>query len=166
MRQLQAHPLRRGRGLSAGAKPALRSARAWIDGGARGNPGPAGFGVFAELETAAGVEATEICGFLGDATNNVAEYTGLLAALQWAVGAGVERLDLRSDSELLVKQLAGQYKVKAPHLVPLFARASSLRRRIPQLSIRHVRREENQRADALANRAMDERTPPPDWLET
>ncbi len=141
-------------------------ARAWIDGGARGNPGPAGFGVFAELETADGVEPTEIYGFLGSTTNNVAEYTGLLAALEWAARQGVERLDLRSDSELLVKQLSGQYKVKAPHLVPLFARASALRRRIPQLSIRHVRREENKQADALANRAMDERTPPPDWLGT
>lgn len=143
-----------------------RSARAWIDGGARGNPGPAGFGVFAELDTAAGIEPTEICGFLGDATNNVAEYTALLAALGWATRQGVERLDLRSDSELLVKQLSGQYRVKAPHLVALFARAAALRRRIPQLTIHHVRREENRRADALANRAMDERTPPPDWLQT
>ena len=141
-------------------------ARAWIDGGARGNPGPAGFGVFAEIETAGGVETAEIFGFLGSTTNNVAEYTGLLAALEWAARQGVERLDLRSDSELLVKQLSGIYKVKAPHLVPLFARASALRRRIPQLSIRHVRREENKRADALANRAMDERTPPPEWLAT
>jgi ribonuclease HI len=163
VRQLQAHPLRRGDRLTAGSKPGRR-ARARIDGGARGNPGPAGFGVFAELETEAGIESAEIFGFLGNATNNVAEYTGLLAALEWALLERVERLDLRSDSLLLVKQLAGQYKVKAPHLVPLFARASSLKRRIPQVSIRHVRREENQRADALANRAMDERTPPPDWL--
>jgi ribonuclease HI len=163
VRQLQAHPVRRGDRLTAGSKPG-RLARAWIDGGARGNPGPAGFGVFAELETEAGVESAEILGFLGNATNNVAEYTGLLAALEWALLERVERLDLRSDSLLLVKQLAGQYRVKAPHLVPLFARASSLKRRIPQVSIRHVRREENQRADALANRAMDERTPPPDWL--
>lgn len=163
MRQLQAHPLRRGERLTSAVKPG-RLARAWIDGGARGNPGPAGFGVFAELETETGVESAEIFGFLGNATNNVAEYTGLLAALEWALLERVERLDLRSDSLLLVKQLAGQYRVKAPHLVPLFARASSLKRRIPQVSIRHVRREENQRADALANRAMDERTPPPDWL--
>ena len=165
MRQLQAHPLRRGDRLTAQPKPG-RSARAWIDGGARGNPGPAGFGVFAELDTGASVEETEIYGFLGTTTNNVAEYAGLLAALEWAVAERVERLDLASDSLLLVKQLAGQYKVKAPHLVPLFARASTLRRRIPQLSIRHVRREENRRADALANRAMDERTPPPAWLST
>lgn len=161
MRQLQAHPVRRGNRLSP-----PRAARAWIDGGARGNPGPAGFGVFVELETESGVEPTEILGFLGEATNNVAEYTGLVAALEWAAREGVERLDLASDSELLVKQLAGQYKVKAPHLVPLFARASALRRKIPQLRIRHVRREENRRADALANRAMDERTPPPAWLRT
>ena len=158
MRQLQAHPVRRGDRLTTQPKPGRR-ARAWIDGGARGNPGPAGFGVFAEQET-------EICGFLGSTTNNVAEYAGLLAALEWAVAERVDRLDLASDSLLLVKQLAGQYKVKAPHLVPLFARASTLRRRIPQLSIRHVRREENRRADALANRAMDERTPPPAWLAT
>ena len=122
--------------------------------------------MFAELETQDGFAPTEICGFLGNSTNNVAEYTGLLAALEWAVREGVGRLDVRSDSELLVKQLSGQYKVKAPHLVPLFARASALRRRIAQVSIRHVRREENRLADALANRAMDERTPPPDWLST
>ena len=134
------------------------------DGAARGNPGPAGIGV--QITDADGRVLAEIAEGLGRTTNNVAEYTGLLAALEWAIAQRVDRLDLRSDSELLVKQLAGQYKVKAPHLVPLFARASSLRRRIPQVSIRHVRREENRRADALANRAMDERTPPPAWLST
>ena len=90
MRQLQAHSLCRGDRLTSGGKPG-RLARAWIDGGARGNPGPAGFGVFAELETEAGVESAEIFGFLGDTTNNVAEYTGLLAALEWALIERVER---------------------------------------------------------------------------
>lgn len=136
-------------------------ARAWIDGGSRGNPGDAGFGVFFETET--GEE--ELLGFLGRTTNNVAEYAGLLAALTHASRTGVRKLEVFTDSQLLARQIDGTYRVKAPHLVPLFLHALKLRRKIPRFSIRHVPRGENSRADGLANRAMDERTPAPEWLE-
>lgn len=134
--------------------------RAWIDGASRGNPGDAGFGVLIEADG----EQRQILGFLGRTTNNVAEYAALLAALTWAERNRVGRLELSSDSELLVRQLSGVYKVKAPRLVPAFLEAIRLRRAIPEFSIRHVPREENRLADALANRAIDERTPPPAWL--
>ncbi len=135
--------------------------RAWIDGGARGNPGPAGFGVL--LETAEGPE--EIIGYLGKATNNVAEYTGLLAALSRARARGLDDLEVFSDSELLVRQVNGQYKVKAAHLVPFFLAALKLRREFGRFSLRHVPRNENSHADGLANRAIDARAPLPAWLE-
>ncbi|HEV8238438.1 MAG TPA: ribonuclease HI family protein [Thermoanaerobaculia bacterium] len=138
-----------------------RSARAWFDGAARGNPGEAGFGLVVESD--GGVE--EHGGYLGRTTNNVAEYSGLLAALTWARRAGVEELSLFGDSELVVKQLLGAYKVKAPHLMPLFLRALALRREIPRVRIQHVPRAENKRADLLSNRAIDERLPVPEWLQ-
>lgn len=137
------------------------AARAWIDGAARGNPGEAGFGVHLEIDGA----SREIVGFLGQATNNVAEYAALLAVLTYAVREGIERLEIQSDSQLLVRQLEGRYRVKAPHLIPLFLKVLQLKRRIPKLSVRHVRREENKDADRLANRAIDERAPVPEWLE-
>jgi len=137
-------------------------ARAWIDGGSRGNPGDAGFGVL--FETEGGAEE-EIVGFLGRTTNNVAEYVGLIAALTHARRSGVEQLTIFTDSELLARQIGGRYKVKAPHLIPLFLKALKLRQGLSQFMIRHVRREENSRADGLANRAMNERTPVPEWLE-
>jgi ribonuclease HI len=151
----------RGRGVRGeGENPS-----AWIDGGARGNPGEAGFGVVFEIPGPGGVsETVEICGYLGRATNNIAEYAALLAALAFAARRGFEGLTLHSDSELLVRQLAGSYKVKAPHLRRLHQRALRLRGAIPRLVVRHVRREENHHADRLANRAMDERLPPPPWL--
>lgn len=137
------------------------AARAWIDGAARGNPGEAGFGVRFERNGS----TEEILGFLGRTTNNVAEYAALLAALTHAVNTGVKRLRVHSDSELLVRQLNGRYRVKAPHLIPLFLKVLTLKRRIPQLEVRHVRREQNRDADRLANRAIDERAPVPAWLE-
>jgi len=137
------------------------SARAWIDGASRGNPGDAGFGVLFEQ----GGERCEITGFLGRTTNNVAEYSALLAALTHAQRAGVRALSLFSDSELLVKQLNGQYRVKAPHLIPMYLKVLQLKRGIAQLKVQHVRREQNNEADGLANRAIDERTPMPAWLE-
>lgn len=137
------------------------SARAWIDGASRGNPGAAGFGVL--FETDAGEE--EILGYLGKATNNVAEYAGLIAALTYARRMELETLELYSDSQLLVRQLAGRYRVKAPHLKPYFERAQALRRAIPKFQFRHVPRGENSHADGLANRAVDEKHPVPDWLE-
>lgn len=136
-------------------------ARAWIDGASRGNPGEAGFGVLFEH----GDERCEITGFLGRTTNNVAEYSALLAALTHASRTGVRSLALYSDSELLVRQLNGEYKVKAPHLIPMYLKVLKLKRAIPQLKVQHVRREQNNHADGLANRAIDQREPVPDWLE-
>jgi len=148
--------------LSDGAAPTSgKAARAWIDGASRGNPGEAGFGVVFE----ANGEPEEIAGFLGRTTNNVAEYAALLAALTHARRLGIARLTLYSDSELLVRQLSGHYRVKAAHLVPLYLQVLKLRRGIPGLTVRHVPREQNRAADALANRAIDQRLPVPEWLE-
>lgn len=139
----------------------MTAARAWIDGASRGNPGEAGFGVLFERD--GGRE--EITGFLGRTTNNVAEYAALVAALTHAVHSGCTELELFSDSQLLVRQLEGAYRVKAAHLVPIFLRVLALRRDLSRFSIRHVPREENLEADALANRAIDRREPAPDWFE-
>jgi ribonuclease HI len=127
---------------------------AYIDGGSRGNPGPAGYGVRVENEDGALVE--EIHASLALATNNVAEYKGLLAALGWAADRGIRTLEVRSDSELLVKQMLGVYRVKNPGLQPLHQQAKLLVHRIGGVTFRHVRREFNKEADRLANLAMDE----------
>jgi len=129
------------------------SASANIDGGSRGNPGPAGYGVRIEREDGTIVELKEA---LPLATNNVAEYNGLLAALRWALANGIATLHIRSDSELLVKQMKGQYRVKNAGLQPLYEEAASLTRRIGRVTFEHVRREFNKDADRLANEAMDE----------
>jgi ribonuclease HI len=126
---------------------------AYIDGGARGNPGPAGYGV--RIETADGTLVDELHGGLGIATNNVAEYNGLLAALQWAVDHRQPRVQIRADSELLVKQMRGEYKVKNAGLQPLHARARLLVARLEQVRFEHVRREFNKEADRLSNLGMD-----------
>lgn len=138
----------------------MSSADVWIDGASRGNPGEAGFGVLIER----GRDTEELMGYLGAATNNVAEYAGLLAALTWARRNGVQTLTIHSDSLLLVRQLQGSYKVKAPNLKPLFLRALELRRGIAEVRFEHVRREYNTRADELANRAIDRQEPLPSWL--
>jgi probable phosphoglycerate mutase len=127
---------------------------AYIDGGARGNPGPAGYGV--RIESADGTVLDELHGALGIATNNVAEYNGLLAALRWAVDHDARDLRVRSDSELLVKQMLGHYKVKHPGLQPLAAQARLLLMQLGRVSFEHVRREHNVEADRLSNVAMDE----------
>lgn len=137
------------------------AARAWIDGAARGNPGEAGFGVHLERDGA----AEEIFGFLGQTTNNVAEYAAFLAVLTYAVREGILHLEVHSDSQLLVRQINGQYRVKAPHLIPLYLQVLQLKRRLRKLEVRHVPREQNRDADRLANRAIDERAPVPEWLE-
>ena len=126
---------------------------AYIDGGARGNPGPAGYGV--RIESADGTLVQELHGALGVATNNVAEYNGLLAALRWAVDHGERELRIRSDSELLVKQMRGEYRIKHPGLQPLAARARLLIMEIGRVDFEHVRREQNVEADRLSNVAMD-----------
>jgi ribonuclease HI len=126
---------------------------AYIDGGARGNPGPAGYGV--RIETGDGAVLDELHGGVGVATNNVAEYNGLLAALQWALDHGETRVQIRADSELLVKQMRGEYKVKNAGLQPLHARARLLASKLDRVGFEHVRRELNKEADRLSNLGMD-----------
>ena len=130
------------------------AATANIDGGSRGNPGPAGFGVRIERDGQV-IDLKESCGV---ATNNVAEYSGLLCALRWGVVQGVAQLHVRSDSLLLVQQMKGVYRVKHPGLLPLYEEAKSLVRQIGKVTFEHVRRELNKEADRLANEAMDEAT--------
>lgn len=125
-----------------------------IDGGARGNPGPAGWGVVV-LRGDGGL-AAELHGALAYATNNVAEYHGLLAALTWSVDQGATSLLVRSDSLLLVQQMRGVYKVKNEGLKALHGQARLLALKIPRVQYEHVPREANKDADRLANLAMDE----------
>jgi probable phosphoglycerate mutase len=127
---------------------------AYIDGGARGNPGPAGYGV--RIENDRGEFITEFCAAIGHATNNVAEYRALLAALRYAGDHGHTTLTVRSDSLLLVQQMNGHYKVKHPGLQPLHREASEWVARLDRVRFEHVRREQNMHADRLANQAMDE----------
>jgi probable phosphoglycerate mutase len=134
------------------ASPGGSTAVANVDGGSRGNPGPAGYGVRIERDDGTVVELKEP---LGVTTNNVAEYNGLLAALRWAVEQRVTTLHVRADSELIVKQMKGVYRVKHPGLLPLYEEARSLVRRVGRVTFEHVRRELNKDADRLANEAMD-----------
>jgi ribonuclease HI len=127
---------------------------AYIDGGARGNPGPAGFGV--RIEQSDGTLVEEFSEAIGHATNNVAEYRGLLAALDWAKARGYRELHVRSDSLLLVQQMLGNYKVKNAGLQPLHAKARLLAREIGHVTFEHVGRSFNAHADRLANAAMDQ----------
>jgi ribonuclease HI len=127
---------------------------AYIDGGARGNPGPAGFGV--RVERTDGTLVEEFSEAIGVATNNVAEYRGLLAALDWAKAHGHRELHVRSDSLLLVQQMLGNYKVKNPGLQPLHAKARLLAHEIGRVTFEHVGRALNAHADRLANTAMDQ----------
>jgi probable phosphoglycerate mutase len=126
---------------------------AYIDGGARGNPGPAGFGV--RVEQTDGTLVEEFSEAIGVATNNVAEYRGLLAALEWAKAHGHRDLHVRSDSLLLVQQMLGNYKVKHAGLQPLHAKARLLANEIGRVTFEHVGRAHNAHADRLANAAMD-----------
>lgn len=127
---------------------------AYIDGGARGNPGPAGYGV--SIQSPDGQVLDQLHGALGIATNNVAEYNGLLAALQWAIDHDTDRVHIRADSELLVKQMRGEYKVKNAGLQALYVRARLLAAQLADVKFEHVRREFNQEADRLSNLGMDE----------
>jgi ribonuclease HI len=137
----------------AAGPPARGVVTANIDGGARGNPGPAAYGIV--LHDAGG--ATLIAGGkrIGRATNNVAEYYGLIAALDAARERGVSRLRVESDSELLVRQVQGHYRVKSPDLKPLHERALKLSRGFEFFEIAHVPREKNREADRLVNAALD-----------
>ncbi len=138
------------------ASASVETLVAHIDGGARGNPGPAGYGVF--VQDPKGRTVAELHRYLGHQTNNVAEYSALLAALDYAIQHGARALRVRSDSELLVKQIKGIYTVRAEGLIPLFQRAQKLMLELEDFRIEHVRREQNTDADRLANKAMDEGT--------
>jgi ribonuclease HI len=125
----------------------------FADGGSRGNPGPAASG--AVLYDEHGEVLREVGTFLGVATNNVAEWTGLLTGLEAAIELGVKDLAIRLDSELVVKQLSGAYRVKHEGLIPLHARAKVLLRSFARVDIRHVPRKQNAAADALCNQVLD-----------
>jgi ribonuclease HI len=129
---------------------------AHIDGGARGNPGPAGYGVV--ITDQAGHKIATLSEYLGHQTNNYAEYNGLLAALHYALEHGYKALRVISDSELLVRQIKGVYKVKSPSLQELYDRAKELIGKLDWFSIEHVLRGKNREADGLANAAMDKVT--------
>jgi ribonuclease HI len=139
------------------AKPAAATAaahRANIDGGSRGNPGPAAYGVY--IRDPKGEPVARLKKFIGRMTNNVAEYYGLIAALDYAESQGIRALRIESDSELLVKQMKGLYKVRSAELAPLYERARKMASALDSFRIDHVYREQNREADALANQAMDE----------
>jgi len=125
----------------------------YADGGSRGNPGPAASG--AVLYDEQGKVLEEIGTFLGVATNNVAEWTALLEGLKAALERGVDDITVRMDSELVVKQLAGTYRVKHPGLIPLHAQAKSLLRRFASYDVKHVPRSANAAADAVVNAVLD-----------
>ncbi len=131
---------------------------AYFDGGARSNPGPAGYGVY--IVDDQGTVLAELHGSLGIATNNVAEYRGLIAALQWAVDNNVTRITIKGDSLLIVEQMRGNYKVKNEGLKPLHMQARMLVMQIGgNVKFEHVRRELNTEADRLSNVGMDGNSP-------
>lgn len=125
-----------------------------VDGGARGNPGPAAYGVV--IRDPKGEVVARLKKYIGQNTNNVAEYFGLIAALDYAQTHGVRALRVESDSELLVKQMRGQYKVKSGDLKPLHERAKKISQAFESFRIEHVYREQNREADALVNQSLDE----------
>lgn len=133
------------------------SAEGWFvahcDGGSRGNPGPSGYG--AVVEDSQGKIVGRLSKFLGIQTNNYAEYSGLLAVLDWAIENGAQRLRVVSDSELMVKQMQGKYKVASPVLRPLYEQARSRSRQLQRFEMKHTLRGGNKEADRLANEAMD-----------
>ena len=137
------------------AKPVAPAAfRINIDGGSRGNPGPAAYGVL--IRDANGGVVAKLKKYIGRFTNNVAEYYGLIAAMDYAQSHGVRAIRIESDSELLVKQMRGLYGVKSTDLQPLYERAQKMSKAFDSFRIDHVYREQNREADALANEALDE----------
>jgi ribonuclease HI len=151
-------PTSRGKSLFGEAapepKPAAAAHRANIDGGSRGNPGPAAYGVV--MRDGRGEPVAKLKKYIGRSTNNVAEYYGLIAAMDYAQSHGVRAIRVESDSELLVKQMRGLYKVKSADLQPLFERAKKMSQAFESFRIEHVYREQNREADALVNEALDE----------
>jgi ribonuclease HI len=131
---------------------------AYTDGAARGNPGESGIGVIFKDEK--GAIVTKLCGYIGEATNNVAEYQALIACLKKAPKMKCSRLVVHSDSELMVRQLLGEYKVKDPKMKLMFQKVQRLLAKAPfEFEIRHVGRELNKEADQLANLGIDSRKP-------
>ncbi len=128
----------------------------YTDGGSRGNPGPA---AYAYVIKRPGQPDLEEKGYLGNTTNNIAEYTGLVKALEHAKQLRAKKLVVNSDSELMVKQLNGQYRVKNEGLRPLYEQAVQLRKHFDTVTIKHIYRDQNSQADALCNEAMDDRSP-------
>lgn len=129
---------------------------AYFDGGARSNPGPGGYGVY--IVDDAGNVLAELSGSLGTTTNNIAEYNGLIVALQWAVDHDLTQLAVKGDSLLIIEQMRGNYKVKNEGLKPLHMKARMLVMQIGNVSFEHVRREHNKEADRLSNVGMDGNT--------
>lgn len=125
----------------------------YADGGSRGNPGPAAYG--AVLFAEGGTVLRELSAFLGVTTNNVAEWCGLIAGLEAALDLSVDEIEVRLDSELVVRQLSGAYRVKQDHLIPLHAKAKTLLRRFRSARVVHVPRKQNKEADALVNQVLD-----------
>jgi len=129
---------------------------AYFDGGARSNPGPAGYGVY--IVDDGGNVLAELSGSLGNTTNNIAEYNGLIAALQWAADRNMTQLAIKGDSQLIIEQMRGNYKVKNEGLKPLYLKARMLVMQIGNVTFEHVRREHNKEADRLSNVGMDGNT--------
>lgn len=129
----------------------------YTDGGARGNPGPAGIGVF--IHDDAGTSLAELYGFLGVQTNNYAEYEAVIRALMWCIDQKLynQTVEIRADSKLIVEQLSGRWRVKDANLREQFIKARALVARFPQITFVHIPREENSVADALANKGIDTR---------
>src|ERR1700757_2620876 len=147
----------KGAGLFGEAEPerkAIAAYQANVDGGSRGNPGPAAYGVV--VRDPGGEIVARLKKYIGQNTNNVAEYFGLIAALDYAQTHGIRALRIESDSELMVKQMRGQYKVKSADLKPLFERAKKMSQTLESFRIEHVYREQNRESDALVNQALDE----------
>ena len=124
-----------------------------VDGGARGNPGSAGYGAI--IKDQQGEVLAELYAGIGVNTNNVAEYRGLIAALEWALAHGHRRLHIKSDSQLVVQQMLGKYRVKHEGLIPLYQKARRLAAEVGHVTFEHVRREQNAEADRLSNLGMD-----------
>lgn len=133
--------------------------RTYCDGGSRGNPGPAGYGAVVQkfdAKTKVWTTVHEMKKYLGVATNNQAEYQGLIAALEGALALGADEVECLADSELMIKQMNHEYRVKNEKLAPLFLRAYNLSTSFKRVTYRHVRREFNKEADRLVNQAIDE----------
>ena len=131
----------------------VRDAVLWTDGAARGNPGPAGIGAI--LKSDSGEVLYTGSEFLGETTNNVAEYKAVLLGLNGALAQGIQHIEVRADSELLIKQLKGEYRVKSAGLRPLYEEARRLISRFASVKLTHIRRELNGEADRLANQGID-----------